>query len=138
MPPLWNDNFWKCTMFWKYVLKYDLFSRYSRLCIFNHLMIYQISDVMMSISIWCRVHFWIYTLKHNSLTHQTWSVNRYKQGEYFSQIFWTIWRTGAKFQTLFSLVTCSNYSITYFNKFPVFHFSERVNKGELKVVNVNC
>ena len=60
-------------------------------------MIYQICDVMMSINTWDRVDFWIYHLNHNSFTHQTWSIYRYKQGECFSKIFWTIWRTGAKF-----------------------------------------
>ena len=49
-------------------------------------------------------------------------------------IFWTIWRTGAKFQALFNLAACSNYSTTNYVKFPVF---QRVNKGELKMVNIN-
>ena len=105
---------------------------FSSFCVFNHIMIYQICDVMMSISIWDRVRFWIYLLNNNSLTHQTSSINRYKQGEYFSGIFCTIWRTGAKFQTLFNLATCSNYSITNYVKFSVFHFFERGNKGNLK------
>ena len=47
-------------------------------CNLNHnwIMIYQICDVMMSISTWGRVHFWIYLLKHNSLSHQTWPTDR--------------------------------------------------------------
>ena len=81
--------------------------------------------------------FWIYLLNHNSLTHQTWPIDRYKEGQYFSEIFWTIWRTGAKFQALFNLAACSNYSVTNYVKFPVFKFFERVNKGELKMVNVS-
>ena len=44
-------------------------------------MIYQICDVMMSISAWDRVHFWIGLLNHNSLSNQTWSIDRYKQGQ---------------------------------------------------------
>ena len=87
------------------------FLRYSNFCIFNHPMIYQICDVMMSISSCDRVHFWIYFPNHNSLSHQTWSINWYKQGQYFSEIFWAIWRAEAKFQDLFNLATCSNYSI---------------------------
>ena len=94
---------------WK---SYVPFSRYSSFCIFNHPVIYQICDVMRSISTGHRVYFWIYLLNHNSLTHQSWSINRYKQGEYFSEIFWTIWRTGAKFQAVFNLAICSNYSIS--------------------------
>ena len=43
-----------------------------------HSMIYEICDVMMNISIWSSVQFWIYLLNHNSLTHQTWSIDRYK------------------------------------------------------------
>ena len=61
-------------IFWK---SYVPFSRYSSFCIFNHLMIYQISDVTMSISTWDKVHFWIYLLNHNSLSHHTWPTDRY-------------------------------------------------------------
>ena len=98
--------------------------------IFSHPMIYQICDIMMSINTWDKRYFWIYLLNHNSLTHQTWSIDRYKQGQYFFKIFWTIWRTGVKFQALFNLATCSNYSITNYVKFPMIHFFEswmRVN-----------
>ena len=103
--------------------------------IFNHPMIYQICETMISIGTWGRVHIWIYLLNHNSLTHQTWSIER--QGQYFSEIFWNIWRTGAKFQTLFNLATYSNYSITNYIKSPVFHFFERGNKGHSKMVHIN-
>ena len=48
--------------------------------VFVFLTIYQISDVTMSISKWDKVHFWIYLLNHKSWSHQTWSVDRYKQG----------------------------------------------------------
>ena len=41
------------------------------------------------------------------------------------------------FQALFDLVTRSDYSITNYVKFPMFHFFERVNKGELDMVNIN-
>ena len=81
-------------------------------------MIYQTCDVMMSISIWDRVHG-IYLLNHNALTHQTWPIDRYKQGKYFSEVFWAIWRTGEMFQSLFNLATYSNYSITNHVNFPV-------------------
>ena len=85
-----------------------------------------------------RVHFGIHLLNCNSLNHQT---RPSKQGHYFSGIFWTIWRTGAKFLVLFNLATCSNYSITNYIKIPVFHFFlflffEKVNKGHFKMVNV--
>ena len=63
-----------------FILKknYVSFSRYSSFCIFNHLMIYQICDVTVSISTWDNLHFWIYFLNHNSWSHQTRSVDRYK------------------------------------------------------------
>ena len=48
-----------------------------------------------------------------------------------------IWRTGAKFQSLFNLATYFNHSITNYVKSPVFDFFEKVIKGELKMVNVN-
>ena len=65
------------------------------------------------------VHFWIYLLNHNSLTHQTWPLDRYKKGQYFY------------------LATSSNYSIANYAKFPVFHLFQKVNKGELKMVNIS-
>ena len=116
---------------------YVPFSRYSSFCIFNHPKVCQICDVMMSSSTWDMVHFWIYLFNHNLLSHQAWSIDRYKQKKYFSEILWTIWRTGAKFQALFNLATCSSYLIINYDKFPMFHFLERVNKGELKMVNIN-
>ena len=116
---------------------YVPFSRYSGSRIFNHAMIYQICDVTMSISTWDKVHFWIYLLSLKSWNHQTWPVDRYKQGQKFSVIFGTIWETGTRFQVLFNLATCPNYSITKYAKIPVFHFFEKVNKGQLKMVYVN-
>ena len=105
--------------------------------IFNNPKIYKICDVMMSISTWDKVHFWLYLLNHNSLSHQTWSIDRCKQGQYFSGIFSTIWSTGARFQVLFNLATCSNHSITNYCKIPVFHFFKNVNNRQLNMVNVN-
>ena len=57
---------------------YVPFSRYESIFVFNHPMIYQICDVM-SIITWGRVNFLIYLLNHNSLSHQTWPIDRYKQ-----------------------------------------------------------
>ena len=105
---------------------YVLLSRYSSFCIFNNPMIFQICDAMMSTITRDKVHYWIYLLYHNWLSNQTWSIDRYKQGHYFSKIFWTIWRFGAKFQALFNLTTHSNYSVTNCVKFPGFHFFWKV------------
>ena len=58
---------------------YVPFSRNSSFCIFNPPMIYQICDVMMSISTWNRVHFWMYIL-NCTLSHQTWPLDKYKHG----------------------------------------------------------
>ena len=91
---------------------YVPFSRYSSFCSSDHLIIYQICDVMMSVSAWEKVHLWMHFLNHNSLNHQTWSAGRYKQAQFFLGIIWTIWRTGVKFQSLFKFPTCSNYSKT--------------------------
>ena len=91
-------------------------------------MINQICDVMMSISTWDRVYFWIYPLNHNTLSHQTWPIDTYKQGPWFSGIIWIIWRTGSKLQVLLNLGTCSTYSITNYVKIPVFHIFAKVNK----------
>ena len=60
---------------------YVPFSRYPSFYIFNHSMIYQICDVTMNISTWDNLHFWIYLLNHDSWSHQTGSVDRYKQGQ---------------------------------------------------------
>ena len=47
--------------------------------VFSTIPWFSISDVMMSITTWDRVQFWVYLLNHNSLSHQTWPVDRYKQ-----------------------------------------------------------
>ena len=78
-----------------------------------------------------------YLLNHKSWSHQTWPVDRYKQGQWFSVIVWTVWETKARFQVLFNLATCPNYSITRYTKIPVFHFFKKVNKWKLKMVYVN-
>ena len=94
-----------------------------------------------TMSWWALVHktvrFWIYLWNHNSLIHQTWPSDRHKQKQWFSRIFWTIWRTKAKFQVLFDLGTCFNNSITSHVMIPVFNFFEKVNKEHLKMVRTN-
>ena len=42
--------------------------------------------------------------------------------------------TGAKFQVPFNLASCSNYSITIYDKIPVFQFFEKVIKARLQMV----
>ena len=90
---------------------------------------------MASINAWDKVHFWIYLLNQNSLSHQTWSIIDITKGNNFQESF-EIWRTGARFQVLFNLATFSNYSVTNHFKIPVFHFFEKVNKGQLKMESV--
>ena len=99
-------------------------------CNFNHLMIYQICDVMMSTG--DKVYVGIYYLNQSSLSHQTWPIVWYKPEQTFSGIFWKIWRIGAMFQVLFNLATCSTYV-----KIPEFHFFEKLDKGHLKMVSLN-
>ena len=66
-----------------FVKRYVPFSRYSSFCIFSHPMIYQICDVMMSISTWdILLAFLNYLLKDNSLSHQFWPIDWYKQVQY--------------------------------------------------------
>ena len=94
------ENFF---ILWK---SYVPLSRYSTFVTnfftFNHLMIYQNCEVMMSIGTSDRVDFWKYLLNHNSFSHHTCSTDRYEQAQYFSGIFWKMWRTGAKFKFLFN------------------------------------
>ena len=49
----------KANNFFHSIESFATFSRYSDFCILNEPMIYQICDVMMSISTWDRVHFWM-------------------------------------------------------------------------------
>ena len=51
-------------------------------------------------------------------------------------MFWIIRKIGGKLQVLFNLATYFNYSITSSVKIPVFGFFEKLNKGQLKMVNV--
>ena len=79
------------------------------------------------------------SLNHNSLTRQIWSIDRYKQGQHFFEIFWMTCRTRAKFQTFSNLATCSNYSITNYAKFTVFHFlekGERIKNGKYQPLSI--
>ena len=103
-------------------------------CIFNHPIVYQICDVVMSISTWDRSHFWI-SFKPHLIKSPNLVNDRHKQGQYFSKIFLNDVKCLG--QVLFNLATCSNYSITKYVKFSVFHFFERVNNGDLKMVNIN-
>ena len=52
------------------------------------------------------------------------------QGKIFGNVY-LIWKTEAKLQALLNLPTSSNYSITNYSKFLVFHFFENV-LGDLK------
>ena len=67
-----------------------LFSKYSSFCIFNHPMMYHICDVMMSISTWDKVQFWIYHLNCNLLTNQIGQLIDINKGnnsqEFFEQL----------------------------------------------------
>ena len=90
-----------------------------------------------SVTSWDRVHFWIYLLNHNSSCHQTWPIDRYKQGQQLSTILWTICMTGTKFKVFSNLAICSNYSITSYIKITLFYFFEKKNKGQLKMQGFN-
>ena len=74
-----------------------------------------------------------YLLNDNLLSHQTWPIDRYKRQQYFLGIFWTIWRTGGKFQAPFNLAVCSNYLTTNYVMITVLYFFEKVNKGQSKM-----
>ena len=76
-----------------------------------------------------------YLLNYNSVIHQTWSVDRYRLGQYFSEIFWMMWRTKGKIQTLFNLAICLKYSGTNYAKLPGFDFFERVN-GKCQLLKI--
>lgn len=72
---------------------------------------------------WVLVHEYMYIFdylsNYNLLDHGTWSNDRWDQRQYFSKIFWMIWKTTAKFP--FNLPTCSYYSITSHVTLLVFH-----------------
>ena len=102
-----------------YHRKVMLHSWYIQLFVFLTIRCLTKSVTLMSVSTLDRVHFWMYLLNDNSLTHEIWSVDRCQQGQYFSEIFWVIWKTGTKLQTLFNFATYSNYLITNYVKFPV-------------------
>ena len=50
-------------------------------------MIYEICDIMMSISTRDRMHLWVYLLNHNSLSHQTCPVIDINKGNNFQESF---------------------------------------------------
>ena len=76
-------------------------------------------------------------LKYSSLTPQTWLIDRYKQGLYFSKTFWTIWRTGAMLQAPFNLANCSNYILS--NHWCQVSSISKFGKGEYgRIKNGRC
>ena len=96
---------------------YVTLSTYSSFCISNDPMIYQICDVMISISTWDRVNFWIFFLNHNSLSHQLGQLIDISKCNNFHKSFEQFGGLGLS-STFFS--TCSNYSISNYVKVPVF------------------
>ena len=91
---------------------------YQNIQVFNQAMIYQIYDVMMSVSTWDWVHFWIYLLNHNSLSHQMWPNDRYR----------LITRNLLNNLEDWGQVPCHfqiSYSMTNYVKIPAFHFLKR-------------
>ena len=55
----------------------------------------------------------------------------------FPEFFEQFGGLGQSSRFFFNLATWSNYSITNYVKIPVFRFFVKVNKGRLKMVNVN-
>ena len=104
-------------------------------------MIYKIYDVMMSVNTCDRMYFWIFILSRNSLTHETWSIDKYKQEKYFSEIFWTIWRTRAKFQALqFSnLLQLLNNELCQVSSASFYWMSEqeRIKNGKYQLLKID-
>ena len=96
-----------------------LFSRYSSFGIFNHPIIYQICDAMMSISTLNRAHFWIFLLNHNLLTHKHCSADA--RTIIFRHLLKNL-GTRAKFQVLYNLLQllnnqlCQDSSVSFFEK----------------------
>ena len=87
---------------------------------------------------WVLVHetgcIFDYLLNHTSLTNQTWSINRRNQEHIFPKSFEQFGGQGLssrpfQFSNLFQLL--NNQSC------QVLHFSERMNKGKLKIININ-
>ena len=89
-------------------------------------------DLWRQISTRVTVYFLICLPNHNSLCHETWSPNKYKHVQYFSEI---ILMTASKFQARFKFSTCPNYSITKYVKFSVFDSWKGELEG-LKMVNM--
>ena len=56
------------------------------------------------------------------------------KGNNFHESVEKIGGLGTKFQVLFNSATCSSYSIGNYARIPMFHFLEKVNKGESKMV----
>ena len=103
---------------------------------FNHPMIYQNCDVIVSISTWDRVHFSIYLLNHNSLGHQTWPTDRNKQGAtIFSNLLNNLEDVGYvpgpfQFSNLLQLLN------NQLRQDPSVSLSRKGEEGTIKMVNV--
>ena len=58
-------------------------------------------------------------------------------GQLFQESFEQFGGLWLRFRPFFSLPTCSNYSITNYVDFPVFQTFKRMNKGQLRMININ-
>ena len=59
------------------------FLRYSIFYISNHSINFKIFDVVMSITTWGRIHYWIYLLNRKSLRNKIWAANTNSHKQYF-------------------------------------------------------
>ena len=87
--------FWRIMypMLWRSHMQ---FLRYSVFYVSNHFSNLESSDVMIIISLWGRVHLWIYLLNDKTFfSLETWPTNRFCLGQFFLKIFYMIWRIGS-------------------------------------------
>ena len=118
--------------------RYIPFSRYLSFCIFNHPMIYVSTwwALVAFLNMWYVVWFGTICTKNVKNAHRGVLVLVKLQALVFRNLS-KIRRTGTKFQALFSLATCTSYSIISYIKISMFHFFEKAIKGRLKTVSVN-
>ena len=89
---------------------------------------YQICDVMMSVSTWDRVPFWICLLNHNSWSHKLGQVIDISKANNYQEFFKHLRGPGLSSRSCsIYLPTRCNYSTANYVKISVFHFFEEVN-----------
>ena len=137
MPPLKNDNFWKCALR-DTILNFFILSKsptpFRYIHFFNtlsHVVNLKNCDAIINISIEDRAHFWAYPLKRKLFGHKTLQTDRFSHRPHFmkkKKMIWIIWRNRSCIQAFFNFSVYHNIADTNHDEFWFFTLLKRCSE----------